>query len=232
MFCFLAAAVGFAGVARLEQPGFKKTIQSKSRGTWSQSAPAKCPTPQSFLFLVLALTGARLSEALKMRWADIDFSEGGRTSGCILIRAQKTGKKRWLPLVGAREGLLAPGLFEELKRLKLQAGNRQFVLPHTAPTNEKPNPVPVFVRSAWIEIGNNAAVDLRNLTPQALRQNLCSYLAAQGITAGVASDWLGHGERVAARFYRGQALRRLDGDSVEEAMGLNVFAKNSDTQAS
>ena len=205
----------FLALWEREQPGFRKMVSDKRRGAWLQTAQATCETPQSRVFLLLALTGMRLGEALELKWSDIDLQRGR-----ITVQAIKTGRRRVLPLTGAPEGDVAPTLLETLKHWKLQAGEREFVLPHSKPTEDKPSPLPVFDRRAWESLGRE--LGLRRLTPQTLRQNMCSYLSSIGVPATVAAMWLGHSVKVAERFYRAQVLDRQHGESVEEAMGLDT----------
>lgn len=167
-------------------------------------------TPVSRLFLLLALTGCRVGEALGLKWSDVDLSRGR-----VTIRAQKTGRTRWVPLIGAPEGDIAPKLFELLKQWHAEDKAREYVLPHTGLA------VPVFPNGAWKGV-NDAAKGPR-ITPQRLRQNFTSYAASVGIPAAVSALWQGHGVEVAEKHYRAQVLDRGNGASLEAAMGLNGF---------
>jgi integrase len=189
-----------ARTAAKADKGFVKEI-------FEQAPKEKAATPVSMLFLLLVMTGMRLGEALALKWDDIDFGRGRST-----IYAQKTGRERVLPLTGDLAGEVAPRFLNTLRRWKAAAGNRQFVLPHGELDH------PVFPKSAWGAVAKAAKVP--ELGPQALRQNFASYLAATGVPATTASLWCGHAPDVQARFYLAQALDRLPGASVEEAMGL------------
>ncbi|MCB9895698.1 MAG: tyrosine-type recombinase/integrase [Planctomycetes bacterium] len=165
-------------------------------------------TPVSRLFVLLALTGCRVGEALSLKWTDVDLDRGR-----ITIRAQKTGRTRWLPLAGAPEGDVAPGLVKLLKQWREEDEAREFVLPHDGLDG------PVFPKGAWK--GVNDATTGPRITPQRLRQNFTSYAASLGIPAAVSALWQGHGTEVAEKHYRAQVLDRRPGTSFEHAMGLD-----------
>jgi integrase len=187
-------------------------VRFKPRGEkerFEQPATAYAATPVSRLFLMLALTGARVGEILALKWDDVDLERGRLT-----IRAQKTGKTRILPLMGAPEGDVSPGLVALLRRWRLEAGAREYVLPH----DELPRPV--FPKSGWQMTAK--LVKGPRIGPQALRQNFTSYAASIGIPAAVAAMWQGHAADVAEKHYRAQVLDRNPGKSIEEAMGLEA----------
>lgn len=204
-----------------EAPGRKvKVLRLKAgqRERFEQTAVATASTPVSRLFLLLTLTGMRLGEALCLRWKDVDLERGR-----ITIHAQKTGRTRMLPLIGAPEGEVAPGLLALLRQWRLQAGENPFVLPHNG------LPAPVFPKSAW-QLTNEEA-DLRRVGPQMLRQNFTSYAASIGIPAAVTALWQGHAANVAERYYRAQVLDRNAGSSIQDAMGLTEFLPRVETPA-
>lgn len=193
-----------AQVSRINRHG--KHGEQSRRETFKQTVMQKPSTPVSRLFLLLALTGARLGEILNLKWQDCDLERGR-----ITIHAQKTGRVRIVPLVGAPEGDIAPGLVKLLARWKRKAGKRVFVLPH------KGLDAPIFPKSAW-QLANG---DADRIGPQMLRQNFTSYAASLGIPAAVTALWQGHATTVAERFYRAQVLDRQQGKSLEQAMGLS-----------
>ena len=187
-------------------------VRFKPRGEkerFEQNATAFAATPVSRLFLMLALTGVRVGEALALKWDDVDLERGRLT-----IRAQKTGKTRILPLMGAPEGDVSHGLVALLRRWRLEAGKREYVLPHVD------LPRPAFPKSGW----HMVAKELKGprIGPQALRQNFTSYAASIGIPAAVAAMWQGHAADVAEKHYRAQVLDRNPGKTIEEAMGLDT----------
>jgi integrase len=175
---------------------------------YRQKKAVMSATPVSRLFVLLALTGARVTEVLHLKWADIDLPRGR-----LRIYAQKTGYFRILPLVNAPEGEISPTLLQLLREWKLQAGEREYVLPYDPAATE----APVFPKSAWERVNRNAK--LPRIGPQMLRRTFTSYCASLGVPAAVAALWQGHGANVAEVSYRQQLLERGEG-SIEEAMGL------------
>jgi len=204
---FLKAAVEW------ESPDAKlKVKRRKGKGSgrleqFEQGPSSRPATPISRLFLLLALTGCRLGEVLALKWENVDLDRGR-----ITIHAQKTGRTRILPLIGAPEGEVAPGLLELLKAWRTEAPKAVYVLPHNGTGK------PMFSKSAWQMV--NARAKLERIGPQMLRQNFTSYAASLGVPSTVAAMWQGHSGGVAERHYRAQVLDRNNGASFQEAMGL------------
>lgn len=185
-----------------------RTSASGGRAEYLQPATARASTPVSRLFLLLALTGCRLGEALNLRWSDVDLDRGR-----IVFRAGKTGMTRWLPLVGAAEGTVAPEFLKLLSVWRSSAPAAVFVLPHGS------LPRPVFPKLGWYAVANQGTTE--RIIPQRLRQNFTSYAASLGVPAAVTAMWQGHSAVVAEKFYRAQLLDRNPlASTFEEAMGL------------
>jgi integrase len=81
--------------AKISVPRFPVTTKVKKPATlqWVQSFMAVSPPHLGGLALFMFLTGARVSEALALEWADIDF-----TRQRALIRGTKIGMERWAHL--------------------------------------------------------------------------------------------------------------------------------------
>jgi integrase len=193
-----------------EAPGRSVTVKDRRRRQYQLPVNTSARTPTSYVFSLVALTGMRLGEALGLRWDDVDLKRGR-----ITIHAQKTGRRRVLPLVNAPEGDVAPGLLDRLREWKAQDPKREFVLPYAKGENGEG---PTLNRQIWKRIAKAAGVP--DLMPQRLRQNFVSYCASCGIPSSVAAAWAGHGVLVAERHYRAQVLDRNQGESIEQAMGL------------
>ncbi|MCQ3950287.1 MAG: hypothetical protein DPW14_10775 [Planctomycetes bacterium] len=202
---FLKAALNRDDPKRVVLMKRKKPKGPEER--FGQKAPRVPETSVARLFLLLALTGMRLGEALQLKWEDVDFERGR-----IVVRAQKTGMVRVLPLVGAPEGEIAP-TFRELLKSWREDNSGEFVLPHGSLDK------PVFPKGAWEAAHRESKA--RRVSPQGLRRNFTSYAASMGIPATVAALWQGHSAAVAERHYRTQVLERHGGDSLEAAMGLD-----------
>lgn len=185
---------------------------TRRRKIFDQPIMQQPATPVSRLFILLALTGMRLGEALSLKWSDVDLKRGRMT-----VRAQKTGRTRILPLIGAPEGQVSVTLVKLMRAWKLEAKERLYVLPHGK------LPAPLFPKSAWMLTAKDAK--LHRIGPQSLRQNFTSYAASIGIPASVAALWQGHTASVAERYYRAQVLERKGDRSIAAAMGLASACK-------
>lgn len=96
----------YAALRADEAPKTDRAVKRARRGKrqrFSQVFASQSPTPASRLFLLLALTGMRLGEALTLKWSDVDLQRGR-----ITVYATKTRQRRILPLKGAPEGQIAP----------------------------------------------------------------------------------------------------------------------------
>lgn len=203
---FIAAALDYEAPDRAVAVSRRK-IHNPALEKFFQSAPSTAATPVSRMLLFLALTGARLSEALAMKWADVDFQRNRLT-----VHSAKTGRTRIVPLAGAPEGLIAPRFAELLRVWHRQDSEREFILPHGD------LPAPSFPKSAWQAVNALAKVD--RIGPQMLRQSFVSYCASMGVPSAVAALWTGHSASVAERWYRQQVLDRVQAATIEAAMGL------------
>lgn len=188
----------------------RRSSVERSRGDKVQKFHQRVPrsaTPIADLFLLLALTGMRLGEALALTWKQVDLEHGRLT-----IYASKTGRTRTLPLTGAPEGEVAPSLVRILKVWRNRRKRDVYVLAHRGIDK------PAFPKSGWEAVVRKAKVP--SLSPQRLRQSFTSYAASLGFPPDVEALWLGHSAAVAERNYRAQVLDRHKAESMEEAMGL------------
>lgn len=191
-----------------KRKGVKRRRAGKSQ-RFVQRVPRPA-TPVSELFLILALTGVRLGEALELRWEDVDLQRGR-----IKIHAQKTGRTRTLPLTRGPECEVAPQFLALLAAWQKKRHDDPYVLSHRG--IEKP----AYPKSGWKSVA--IAANLREMTPQRLRQNFTSYAASMDVPQEVEALWLGHSPQVAERHYRAQVLERCEGPSMEAAMGLTTL---------
>jgi integrase len=197
-----------AFLARARKPTAPAKVKRKRAGKMERfrMRTLAVVTPVDRLFLLLALTGCRLGEALAMKWEDVDLDRAR-----VTIRASKTGRTRVLPLARAPEGAIAPRFLTALKAWRQEKPKAVFVLPHRGASE------PVYSRRAWDRAQRNSGI-----TPQALRRNFTSYAASLGIPASVCALWQGHSMQVAEDHYRQQVLERKRASSMEAAMGLVV----------
>jgi integrase len=222
MSAFLTAALEY------ETPGRLVTVSASGHGqrdrrTYYQRVHNQSATPVSRLFVLLALTGCRLSDALNLKWGNVraDYQQ-------VRYTAIKNGANCVVPLVDTGfKAEVAPRLSRLLRQWRKEAydawegstdaGKRpfdeQFVLPHHEVKS------PVFSRYAW-----RAVRELTNsgdLGPQVLRRAFTSYAATLGIPSAVVAQWQGHSPGVADKYYRLYAKAAVvDPKSMEEALGL------------
>lgn len=154
----------------------------------------KCKPKLRRLFLLIALTGCRRKEAVRLLWADVDTSRGR-----ITFKSTKTGRARLVPLTKAPEGEIAPKLARAMKNWPRKS--------------ERVCGYKIFPIKRWNKAGK--------LRPQALRRNFTSYAASLGIPASICAMWQGHSAEVAERHYRQMVLERKAARSIEAAMGLD-----------
>ncbi len=175
-------------------------------------------TPVSAIFLLLALTGCRLEEALRLKWNQVEVEEG-----VLRFQRTKTGPYRHVRLLDAPEAVIAPEfcrlLFVWWKLAKDSPTKAEgYVLPHGT------HPRPYRSRSEWTLVDDQAG--LHRIGPQALRQNFVSYGASLKVPASVVAMWAGHGANVAEKHYRATVRHRVHTDTFEGAMGLSPIIRD------
>ncbi|MEE9312525.1 MAG: tyrosine-type recombinase/integrase [Planctomycetota bacterium] len=200
---FYAKAVAWQDPSR--EVEVKPAKDSRKKQNHTQVVSSVCSTPVSRLFLLLALTGCRLGEALSLKWNQVDLELGK-----ITVEATKTGLDRELLLAGDPAGEIAPRMAVLLRQWHSESES-EYVLPHGNLD------APIFPKGAWYSIAKAAEL---SISPQKLRQNFTSYAASLGVPESVAALWQGHSSAVAKRYYRTQLLDRNKGNNFEEGMGL------------
>jgi integrase len=130
--------------------------------------------PQSVLDAIrlLALTGCRLSEVIRLRWADVDLE-----SHKLAIRDGKAGG-RW-QTVGAETVAFLSGMS--------RVEGSPWVLPHTDPAKHLPD---YTLKKAWRRI--RARASLGDVRLHDLRHTVGTYAGQTGANAFLIRDKLGH----------------------------------------
>lgn len=189
------------------------------------------------LILLMVFAGLRISEALGLRWHDIDFDEG-----LIRVRHQLRRKRCAKP---------KPGDTEWLKALKTENGRRDVVLMDAvarllrkyklASAHSKPSS-PVFATKSGRHVTQRNATreftravgytDLEGVTPHVLRHTFASILVhmTEGRDVAFVADQMGHADpsitlRLYAKLFRSvrsknearQALDNEFGEMVRSA---------------
>ena len=125
------------------------------------------------LWTVLLDTGMRVSEALSLEWADVDFADYAIDAARIVVRESKSGSPRTVPMtVRAREALL----WTRARRFSV--------------------PFPVFqgdVNREWAAVRDNMRLAHdEQFVPHALRHTCATRLVSRGVPLAVVQRWLGH----------------------------------------
>jgi len=144
-------------------------------------------------FTLLLLTGARKSNLLTIRWADLDLNRG-----LWRIPETKSGDVVVIPLVG-------PAV-EILLRRKGEANGSEWVFASHSKTGHLQEP-----KTAWARICRRAG--LENARVHDVRRTLGSWLTVGGSSLPVVGKALGHKSLQATEVYA-----RLGTDTVREAL--------------
>lgn len=158
----------------------------------------------------MAGTGARISEALSLRWEDVNLDLGedplGRSVGTVLLRGTKSSRS-------VRELALPPWLVDRLKERALLNGTEGIVFP-------SPGYRPGHAR-AGKPLDKDKPRDRRNVlrvyrevldeagfpwaTSHTLRRTVASLIDEAGLSIALAADVLGHADAsMTARVYLGR----------------------------
>lgn len=158
------------------------------------------------LISVLVFAGLRISEALALRWRDIDLA-----AGVIRVRGTKTA-------AAAREVDLLPALRDVLAALKARRdpGRDDLLFVTSRGTSYDRHNVSRRLFKPAVERANarltEAGLDpLPNITPHSLRRTYASVLVALGEDVGHVMDSLGHTDAGFTLSVYRKAMKRRDG---------------------
>jgi integrase len=144
------------------------------------------------VFLLILLSGMRKSEALQLRWQDVDLE-----NRLLRIRRTKTGKGRTVPLTPP-----AAQLLESLPR--------EMENPWVFPGRKRGTRLS-SIKESWKRIRQEASVE--DVTIHDLRRSVGSHLAMQGVGLPIVGAILGHTSPDATAIYA-----RLQPDAGREAL--------------
>ena len=129
---------------------------------------------------VAAMTGARRSEIIRLRWADVDFS--GET--LLLHEKKRTRGKRT-----TRRVAMAPALLIALRAWQAEAGGGGLVFP-ADPAADRPFDANAAHRLFRRAVRDTAWRHLRGW--HVLRHSFVSNCAARGVDQRLIDEWVGH----------------------------------------
>ena len=153
--------------------------------------------PAKSFFMLCLLTGARRSNVLGMRWADIGLADG---IWRIPAADAKAGEEMNIPLV--------PEAVTVLTRLQKAIGNTSpWVFPADSKTGHYQEP-----KRAWATLRRRSG--LTDLRIHDLRRTMGSWLVRTGANTAINAKALGHKSMQAAAVYQ----RIADVDPVRDAM--------------
>jgi len=177
-------------------------LQPSELATFFQSLE-ECEEPAKSFFMLCLLTGARRSNVLSMRWADIGLDDA---LWRIPSADAKAGEQMDIPLV--------PEAVVVLRRLQLEnAKTSPWVFPAESKTGHYQEP-----KRAWATLRRRSG--LTDLRIHDLRRTMGSWLVRTGANTAINAKALGHKSMQAAAVYQ----RIADTDPVREAMARATTA--------
>jgi hypothetical protein len=169
------------------------------------------------MLAVAAMTGARRSEVVRLRWADVDLA--GET--LVLHEKKRARGKRT-----TRRVAMAPLLVAALQAWRAEAGGGGLVFP-ADPAADRPYDANAAHRLFRRAVRGTPWRHLRGW--HVMRQSFVSNCAALGVDQRLIDEWVGHTTEEMRRRYRhllpGQqqeALRRVFGDWYSSAGSLGL----------
>jgi integrase len=149
----------------VEKPAQTKRTRRLSGDEYAQFGAAIKDSPVSDIFLLLAVTGWRSSEAKNLRWSECDLERN-----IVTLGDTKTG-------VSVRP--LSNVAIEIIKRQKQNGAPYVFDYEHNLPVNN--------LRPTWLRLGMSADV-----TPHVLRHSFASLAADLGLADSTIAGLIGH----------------------------------------
>lgn len=177
-------------------PKFERPAQPRPRSMWldydqADRLLAACSPHLYRLVLFLLLSGARLGEALSLKWVDVDLGQGW-----AVFRNTKRGKR------GGRDGEdrgipLHPQLVVMLANLRRPMGQEHvFLSPHDEPYFEGGSPI----KTAWKATLARAGLD-PELHVHDLRHTFATWLLLARVSEQVRDEIMGHASSAMGRRY-------------------------------
>ncbi|QDU79666.1 site-specific tyrosine recombinase XerC [Polystyrenella longa] len=158
-----------------------------------------------YVLMMLAQTGARISEACSLQWIDVDLSisllhirdESGSKQKKKEIRQTKSGKSRMIPI--------RPELSDMFKLMNHQQDPYVFHGPRGG--RLKPDTVRrLLIKKVLTPLNDqfptaDGEIGFRDGRLHSFRHYFCSQCANQGVSEFMLRDWLGHADSEMVRHY-------------------------------
>lgn len=188
----------------------KITRESKNAGKmFNGTMPAK-NVPILPMILLVMLTGMRKSDALALKWSNVNLE-----TGLIKYQAIKNNKICIVPLVSDPNGDISADFLLILKKWRAERPQDIYVLPH--PLSEKPTEIKHTLKRFRSKLSQETG---KNFTWQNLRKNFESYAVSFGIPPAITAFWVGHSPAVAEKHYMSYAIGKLNAKNIASAMGI------------
>lgn len=185
----LSAVLNFAARRKwCEPPKFDRPKQPKGRRRWAtfeeaQAIVNKASPHIQKLVLFLLYTGARMSEALDLDWADVDLEKGW-----VVFRDTKNDEDRGVPLHP-----------EIVKLLGTKGVGRVFTTQHRSAYVDKDRTAGGQIKTAWrLTLARARVKDIR---PHDLRHTFSTWLTMAGVHEQVRDELMGHASTDMGRRY-------------------------------
>jgi integrase len=190
------------------------------------------PTAYRAPVTLLAYSGLRLSEALGLRWADVDFVDRElRVSGQLslatrerparIVPPKTRASRRTVPLFPALERALTEQLKSELAAGRGQAEDFVFCTRRGKPHSQR-NVAKRGVEAAAVSAG------LGKVTPHDLRRSFCSLAARRGVDPVEAAAITGHSLAVWMSRYA-RSFGKAQRDEARDRLLAHGFGADADT---
>jgi integrase len=185
-------------VSKLTEPsGVVRFLSDEERHRLLAAAKAS-PDDRIYPLVILALTtGARAGELMRLKWSDLDL-----TNGRVYIQVTKNGDPKVSPILGS-----ALEALQELRRscIPIVGVPHVFALPGSACGQNGP----AFPRTSWEQI--REAAGLTDFRFHDLRHTTGSYLAMSGASEREIMEVLGHKTAAMVRRYSHLAHEHVAG---------------------
>jgi integrase len=183
---------------------------------------------------VLAYTGLRLSEALGLRWGDIDFVEGELNVRGQLQPAKRDRPARWVPLLKSAASERTVPLFPAVTAALVEQLADEQTAGRGADTDlvfcSRTGRPLVHRNVAQRGVENGASrAGLGKVTPHDLRRSFCSLAGRRGVDPVEAAQITGHSPAVWARFYA-RSFGKAQRDEARDRLLEYGFGAVSDAQ--